>query len=121
MYQTKIIGDSLYHATSAGYGQGIELFGAVENGETPMSLVNIALASCVTMCVQGYFWKEHKLNKVAIETDCQYEEGVFQLQVAIDYPLTPTLKEEILAYAAEFCRVKKLFREDILVEMTIAE
>ena len=33
----------------------VELFGYTENGMTPMSWVNIALATCVTMCLQSYF------------------------------------------------------------------
>ncbi|MFC3929102.1 OsmC family protein [Streptococcus caprae] len=119
MYQTKITGDSLYHTTSQGYGDSVELFGAVDNGETPMSLVNIALASCVTMCVQGYFWKKQQVNKVAIETDCHYEDGQFDLTIAIDYTLTEQMRKDILAYANDYCRVKQLFKEEIVVNMTI--
>lgn len=51
MYQTTIKGDKPYHFLSKGYGAPVELFGYTEDGETPMSLVNIALASCVTMCL----------------------------------------------------------------------
>ncbi len=47
MYQTTIKGDKRFHSLSEGYGAPVELFGYTEDGETPMSLVNIALASCV--------------------------------------------------------------------------
>lgn len=57
MYQTTIKGDKRFHSLSEGYGAPVELFGYTEDGETPMSLVNIALASCVTMCLQSYFAK----------------------------------------------------------------
>ena len=47
MCQTTIKGDKRFHSLSEGYGAPVELFGYTEDGETPMSLVNIALASCV--------------------------------------------------------------------------
>ena len=53
MYQTTIKGDKRFHSLSEGYGAPVELFGYTDDGETPMSLVNIALASCVTMCLQS--------------------------------------------------------------------
>lgn len=49
MYQITIKGDKRFHSLSEGYGSPVELFGYTEYGETPVSLVNIALASCVTM------------------------------------------------------------------------
>ena len=42
MYQTTIKGDKRFHSLSEGYGAPVELFGYTEDGETPMSLVNIA-------------------------------------------------------------------------------
>ncbi len=42
-----------------------------------MSLVNIALASCVTMCLQSYFAKYQGIEELAIQVDSNYEEGHF--------------------------------------------
>ena len=68
MYQTTIKGDKRFHSLSEGYGAPVELFGYTEDGETPMSLVNIALASCVTMCLQSYFAKYQGIEELAIPT-----------------------------------------------------
>lgn len=61
MYQTKISGDTYFHAQSEGYGKSIELFWETKDGDTPMSLMTIALGSCVTMCLQSYFKKKKDL------------------------------------------------------------
>ena len=66
MYQTTIKGDKRFHSLSEGYGAPVELFGYTEDGETPMSLVNIALASCLTMCLQSYFAKYQGIEELAI-------------------------------------------------------
>ena len=44
MYQTKITGNRLYHTVSKGYGDSVTLFGKTDQGETPMSLLVIALS-----------------------------------------------------------------------------
>ena len=44
-----------------------------------MSLVNIALASCVTMCLQSYFAKYQGIEELAIQVDSNYEEDHFTL------------------------------------------
>ena len=48
---------------------------------TPMSWVNIALASCVTMCLQSYFAKYQGIEELAIQVDSNYEEGHFTLAI----------------------------------------
>lgn len=121
MYQTKIKGDKLYHSVSEGYGKSVELFGFSKDGETPMSLVNIALASCVTMCIQGYFARFHQETVVASVVDSTYDEGHFKLLVGIAHVLDNTMREEILAYVDEQCRVKKMLRDDLTYEISLGE
>ena len=41
MYQTTVKGDKRFHSLSEGYGAPVELFGYTDDGETPMSLVNM--------------------------------------------------------------------------------
>lgn len=117
MYQTSIKGDKLYHTVSSGYGQAVELFGATENGETPMSLLNISLASCVTMCVQGYFKRVHGLVKLAVDVQSSYEEGRFRLQIVLEQLVEEGEKAAILDYVAQQCRVKKLLHPDLVVDI----
>lgn len=120
MYQTKIKGDILYRSVSQGYGAPVELFGDTGQGETPMSLVNIALASCVTMCVQGYYKKYHQLEELAIETTGTYVESSFQLTISLSSVLLAETDEDaLLAYADKYCRVKQLLKEEVVVELTL--
>ncbi|EHI69653.1 hypothetical protein ACVRY7_04935 [Streptococcus ictaluri] len=51
MYKSTIKGQGLYQTRTEGYGEAIDLFGTTDRGETPMSLMLIALSSCITMCV----------------------------------------------------------------------
>lgn len=120
MYQTTIKGDKRYHSFSEGYGAPVELFGYTEDGETPMSLVNIALASCVTMCLQSYFAKFQGKEELAIRVDSSYEEGHFKLKIHLPEDLAIENEDKLLAFVDEFCRVKKLFREDIVVDISLA-
>lgn len=117
MYDSRVEGHALFEVTSQGYGQPITTFGVTDKGETPMSLVNIALASCVTMCVQGYFAKWQSRKDIRIATDSSYREGNFTLTVLLEEELTAELEAEVRAYVAERCRVKQLFREDISVSI----
>lgn len=121
MYQTKIKGDRLYHASAEGYGQSIETFGQISDGETPMSLVNVALGSCVTMCVQGYFTKFHHQPKILMNISSCYEDGCFRLELDIDYPLTSQIEAEILAYINEKCRVKQILGQDLAYDISFKE
>lgn len=120
MYQAQIKGDRLYHSVSEGYGASVELFGDTSQGETPMSLVNIALASCVTMCVQGYYKRRHQLENVAITVDTIYDEGQFHLKIQLPSELlAQTDTSALQAYANTHCRVKQLLREDIAITLDI--
>ncbi len=119
MYQTKIKGDKLYHVVSEGYGSPVELFGAVENGETPMSLLNIALASCVTMCAQGYFKRKHGIVQMPIQVESCYANDTFQLKMTLPDPLTDEQEKELLDYVNQQCRVKKLLRTDVAIQLEI--
>ena len=121
MYQTTVKGDKLFHSLSEGYGAPVELFGYTEDGETPMSLVNIALASCVTMCLQSYFAKYQGIEELAIQVDSNYEEGHFTLAIHLPEDLILENEQELLAFVDNFCRVKKLFREDIQVDISLAK
>ncbi|MBJ8325880.1 OsmC family protein [Streptococcus pacificus] len=119
MYQTKIIGDRLFHVKSQGYGESVELFSVKQQGETPLSLVLIALGSCIAMCVQGYFKKHHQQIEVPIETDVSYENDHFNLTIAINYPYAQEETDAILAYIDDYCSVKKLLRTDIKVDISL--
>lgn len=119
MYQTRISGDRLYHAQSQGYGQPVETFGRTEEGETPMSLVNIALASCVTMCVQGYFAKKWGQAQLPIRLTSDYEAERFSLKLILDFPLDGASEKELLDYVEEHCRVKALLKETIAFDLVV--
>ena len=71
---------------------------------TPMSWVNIALASCVTMCLQSYFSNYQEIEELAIQVDSSYEEGHFKL-----------------VFLDTYCRSKNLFREDIDVDISLVK
>ncbi len=121
VYQIKVKGDKLYHTVSEGYGQSVELFGFTKDGETPMSLVNIALASCVTMCVQGYFARFHQETVVSSLVDSTYDKGNFNLKIGIAYELDEEMKAAILTYIDQQCRVKKILREDLVYDISLEE
>lgn len=120
MYQTSITGHSLFQATSLGYGEPIMTFGNTQNGETPVSLVNIALASCVTMCVQGYYASQEGNQRIPIQVDSQLENGQFTLVICLGETISATKQEKILAYVDQKCNVKALLREDLTFKMTFA-
>ncbi|WP_394406005.1 OsmC family protein [Streptococcus sp. 20-1249] len=119
MYQTTIRGDKLYHSVSEGYGEPVELFGAVENGETPMSLLNIALASCVTMCVQGYFKRSQGIVQMDVAVDSSHEDEVFHLTVTLSEKVSERQEAEVLDYINQQCRVKKLLRTDVTINIEL--
>lgn len=121
MYKTTIKGDRLYHTVSDGYGEAVELFGATEEGETPMSLVNLALASCVTMCVQSYLAKKEGLEEVSVTVKGSYEADAFSLLIDLPLTLSEQKEADLLAYVDQFCRVKKLLREDLQVTVALAK
>ncbi|MBM7636439.1 OsmC family protein [Streptococcus saliviloxodontae] len=121
MYQSQIKGDKLYHATSVGYGQAVETFGDTQEGETPMSLLVIALGSCVTMCIQGYYKRYEKKETVQTELAISYDEGHFEFVIEIADDLTEQKKEAILGYVNQFCRVKALLREDLTFTYKLVE
>lgn len=120
MYQSRVMGQGLFEACSQGYGQAIETFGETARGETPMSLVNIALASCVTMCVQGYFAKRHDHQANAVLVDATYDEAVgFDLCISLPEGLPAFEVAELEAYILTNCRVKALLRPDLDVRFRI--
>ena len=88
---------------------------------TPMSWVNIALASCVTMCLQSYFSNYQEIEELAIQVDSSYEEGHFTLAIHLPKDLILENEQELLAFVDNYCRVKKLFREDIKVDISLAK
>lgn len=113
IYQLSVHGQTCYQTQSQSYGDAVTLYGATKSGDTPMSLLVVALASCVTMCVQGYFAKyKHQLH-VAIETSSEYQEDHFDLAIRIDSPIDTTLETALLTYIEENCRVKHLLRQDL--------
>ena len=65
---------------------------------TPMSWVNIALASCVTMCLQSYFSNYQEIEELAIQVDSSYEEGHFKLDIHLPKDLNSDNEQEILSF-----------------------
>lgn len=115
MYQTIVKGDALFQATSAGYGNPITSFGVTEKGETPVSLVNIALAACVTMCVQGYYASQENNKTMPVQVESQLENDRFDLTIAIAEAVSSEKQAAILAYVDKKCNVKVLLREDLTI------
>lgn len=115
MYQTKVKGDALFQVTSAGYGNPITSFGVTEKGETPVSLVNIALAACVTMCVQGYYASQENNKTMPVQVESQLENDRFDLTIAIAEAVSSEKQAAILAYVDKKCNVKVLLREDLTI------
>ncbi|CAM4167314.1 peroxiredoxin [Streptococcus penaeicida] len=117
MYQTEISGHYLYHTTSKGYGTPVELFGVTEDGETPMSLLNIALASCVTMCIQSYFNLYHKISEMPLKVDATYENRAFTLNVYLENEFTPEEEAKVLKFVKSKCRVSQLLAENVEIQI----
>lgn len=115
MYQTIVKGDALFQATSAGYGNPITSFGLTEKGETPVSLVNIALAACVTMCVQGYYASQENNKTIPVQVESQLENDRFDLTIAIAEAVSSEKQAAILTYVDKKCNVKVLLREDLTI------
>lgn len=123
IYQSKVRGERLFEASSEGYGQPVTTFGVTEQGETPVSLVTIALASCVTMCVQGYFAKIHQNKDIQVEVDVtfDYENHQVSLLISLDQFLTPERELELSAYINDKCKVKKILHPDLRISTTFQE
>ncbi|HEL2402975.1 TPA: OsmC family protein [Streptococcus suis] len=113
MYQTTVTGEGLFQALSQGYGDPVRTFGVTDKGETPVSLVNIGLAACVTMCVQGYYASQEGNKTMPVQVACQLEDGKFDLKIALAEQVSAEKQAAILAYVDQKCRVKALLRDDI--------
>lgn len=113
MYQSHIKSLELFKAQSEGYGDPITTFGRTQEGETPVSLVNIALAACVTMCVQGYYASQEQKKQVPVEVGCHHFEDRFHLRIFLEQEIGAAQQEKILAYIDTKCKVKALLREDL--------
>lgn len=113
MYQTTVKGEGLFQALSQGYGDPVRTFGVTDKGETPVSLVNIGLAACVTMCVQGYYASQEGNKTMPVQVACQLEDGKFDLKIALAEQVSVEKQAAILAYVDQKCRVKALLRDDI--------
>ncbi|HFI0644693.1 TPA: OsmC family protein [Streptococcus suis] len=113
MYQTTVSGESLFQAISQGYGEPVRTFGVTDKGETPVSLVNIGLASCVTMCVQGYYASQEGNKTMPVQVACQLEDRKFELKIALAEQVSAEKQAAILAYVDQKCRVKALLSDDI--------
>ena len=74
-----------------------------------MSWVNIALASCVTMCLQSYFSNYQEIEELAIQVDSSYEEGHFKLDIHLPKDLNSDNEQEILSFLDTYCRAKNFF------------
>ncbi|HFI0140613.1 TPA: OsmC family protein [Streptococcus suis] len=96
-------------------GDPITSFGVTEKGETPVSLVNIALAACVTMCVQGYYASQENNKTMPVQVESQLENDRFDLTIAIAEAVSSEKQAAILAYVDKKCNVKVLLREDLTI------
>lgn len=114
MYQTVVKGEGLFQASSEGYGETITTFGTIERGETPVSLVNIALASCVTMCVQGYYASQEGNREIPVHVSSQLEEKTIRVDIALGETVSTEKQERIMQYVDEKCRVKGLLSKDLV-------
>lgn len=113
MYQTTVSGEGLFQAISQGYGEPIRTFGVTEKGETPVSLVNIGLAACVTMCVQGYYASQEGNKTMPVQVESRLDNQRFEVLIGIGESVSAQKQKEILAYVDQKCRVKALLSDDI--------
>ena len=65
--------------------------------------------------------KYQGIEELAIQVDSNYEEGHFILAIHLPEDLILENEQELLAFVDNFCRVKKLFREDIQVDISLAK
>ncbi|HFI0112929.1 TPA: OsmC family protein [Streptococcus suis] len=113
MYQTTVKGESLFQAVSQGYGEPVRTFGVTEMGETPVSLVNIGLAACVTMCVQGYYASQEGNKTMPVQVSSQLEDRQFEVSIRLAEKVSEEKQAAILAYVEQKCKVKALLSDDI--------
>ncbi|HFU3800052.1 TPA: OsmC family protein [Streptococcus suis] len=113
MYQTTVKGEGLFQAVSQGYGEPVHTFGVTEKGETPVSLVNIGLAACVTMCVQGYYASQEGNKTMPVQVSSQLEDRQFEVSIRLAEKVSEEKQAAILAYVEQKCKVKALLSDDI--------
>ncbi|HFH9839959.1 TPA: OsmC family protein [Streptococcus suis] len=113
MYQTTVKGEGLFQAVSQGYGEPVRTFGVTEKGETPVSLVNIGLAACVTMCVQGYYASQEGNKTMPVQVSSQLEDRQFEVSIRLAEKVSEEKQAAILAYVEQKCKVKVLLSDDI--------
>lgn len=113
MYQTTVKGEGLFQALSQGYGEPVRTFGVTEKGETLVSLVNIGLAACITMCVQGYYASQEGNKTMPVQVESRLDNQRFEVLIGIGESVSAQKQKEILAYVDQKCRVKALLRDDI--------
>ncbi|HFU4218831.1 TPA: OsmC family peroxiredoxin [Streptococcus suis] len=113
MYQTTVKGEGLFQALSQGYGEPVRTFGVTEKGETPVSLVNIGLAACITMCVQGYYASQEGNKTMPVQVESRLDNQRFEVLIGIGESVSAQKQKEILAYVDQKCRVKALLSDDI--------
>ena len=85
--------------------------------------MNIALASCVTMCSTDVNFAKYQgiVGACYSNLNSNYEEDHFTLAIHLPEDLILENEQELLAFVDNFCRVKKLFREDIQVDISLAK
>ncbi len=116
MYQTIVKGKRLFQTSSQGYGDPITTFSVTDQGETPVSLVNIALAACVAMCIQGYYASQEGNKTMSVQVESQLENQHSRLNIGIGEEVALEKQKEILAYIEQKCKVKALLKEDLMIE-----
>ncbi|HFH9837439.1 TPA: OsmC family peroxiredoxin [Streptococcus suis] len=118
MYQTIVKGEKLFQAVSQGYGEPVRTFGVTEQGETPVSLVNIGLAACVTMCVQGYYASQEGNKTMPVQVSSQLNNRNLVLNIGLTETISQEKKEAILAYVEQKCKVKALLSDTLQYEFS---
>lgn len=96
MYQTTVKGEGLFQAISQGYGEPIRTFGVTEKGETPVSLVNIGLAACVTMCVQGYYASQEGNKTMPVQVESRLDNQRFEVLIGIGESVSARSRKRFL-------------------------
>lgn len=118
MYRHYIQGKKTFVNQIEGYGAPIQTYFSTEDGETPMSLLNAALGSCMLMCVQGYLKSQGYEDKL-VEMAIQYEAPDFHATIMLPEALSKIDQAALLSYIDRQCRVKKLLKYEIVVNLTI--
>lgn len=89
-----------------------------KNGTSPMGILNVALSSCIIMCIRGYYIK-NKIKDVNIEITNEYEENRYNVLAEINRKIDENEEKAIREYIKEKCNVSKMLKESIEINILI--